>query len=184
MTPGWMRDPDTVPPHPFRGSMVAYASGRIIGIDGVIPWNHPLDVKRLWRLTRGAAIVLGRLTWKSMPRRATRRCRPLVLSSRPLRRVETFASLPAALAAAEGETVWFLGGTRVYQDAFAYADFLDVTLIPDRLAPAPGQRVATFPRIDPARWEPGPDLPDPDDPGVIRRRYRRRPIPFPGEDEP
>ena len=170
-----MREPEVLPPAPFRASMAALAPGGIIGLDGGIPWDHPPDRKRLWRLTRGTTIILGRLTWESLPRRPMPRRRNLVLSSRPVAKAESFPSLREALAACEGETVWFLGGARVYGAAFDYADFLDITRIPDRVVPGPGQHPVYFPPIDPARWEAGPDLPDPDDPGVVRRRYRRRP---------
>ena len=175
MTPDWMRDPEALPPAPFRASMAALAPGRIIGLDGTIPWDRPLDRRRLWRLTRDTTIILGRRTWESLPRRPMPRRRNLVLSSRPIRRAESFRSLREALAASAGETVWFLGGTEVYREALEHADFLDITLVPDRVVPAPGQRPVFFPPIDPARWEAGPDLPDPEDPGVVRRRYRRRP---------
>lgn len=168
-----MADAEALPPSPFRASMAAVSPEGIIGVDGTIPWDHPGDRRRLWRLTRDSTIILGRLTWESVPRRPMRRRRNIVISRRPVEGAESFRSLPEALAAAEG-AVWFLGGTRIYEEAMEYADFLDLTFVPDRVALRRGQTAARFPPIDPARWEAGPLLPDPDDAGVARRRYRRR----------
>ncbi len=174
----FLEDPDVLPPispvSPFRASIVAVAEGDIIGVDGRIPWRHPPDVKRLWRLTRASVIILGRLSWEDMPRRPVPGRRNFVLTSRELPGAQCFGSLEAALAAASGEDVWFLGGSRVYREAMKRADFLDITHIPDPVPVAPGETVARFPAVDPSRWRSGPLLPDPTDPGVTRRRCVRR----------
>ena len=172
--PAWVTDPEALPPRPFRATMAAVSPEGIIGIAQRIPWNYPADVRRLWRLTRGATVVFGRLTWETLPRRPLRRRRNLVVSRRALPGAETFRSVADAVAASAGETIWFLGGTGIYEEGMAYADFLDITLIPDRVSPGPGERAVYFPRIDPDRWVAGPLIPDPDEPGVTRRRYLRR----------
>ncbi len=169
----FLTDPGVLPPSPFRASMVAVAEGNIIGVDGRIPWRRPLDVKRLWRLTRASTIILGRLTWEGIPRRPVPGRRNFVLAGHDLPGVTRFGSLEAALAAASGD-VWFLGGSRVYGEAMEHAGYLDITFIPDPVPVAPGQTVARFPAVDPSRWRSGPLLPDPTDPGVTRRRHVRR----------
>lgn len=174
MSGGWRKDPEALPPAPFRASMAAVSPEGIIGVDGGIPWDYPGDRKRLWRLTKDTTIILGRLTWDSLPRRPMRRRRNIVISSRPVEGAESFRSLADALAACEGETVWFLGGARIYEEAMEYADFLDLTYVPDRVRLQPGQGAVHFPKIDEARWLAGPPHPDPDEPGVIRRRFARR----------
>ena len=174
MSGDWWSDPDALPPSPFRASMAAVSPEGVIGLDGTIPWDYPGDRKRLWRLTRGATIVLGRLTWESLPRRPMAGRRNLVISRSTVEGAESFRSLGAALAAAAGDDVWFLGGERIYAEAMDHADFLDITEIPDRIRIRPGQSAVHFPPIDEARWEAGPALPDPDEPGVVRRRFRPR----------
>ena len=174
MSGGWREDPEALPPAPFRASMAAVSPEGIIGVDGGIPWDYPGDRKRLWRLTKDTTIVLGRLTWDSLPRRPMRRRRNIVISSHPVEGAESFGSVADALAACEGETVWFLGGARIYEEAMVYADFLDMTFVPDRVRLQPGQRAVHFPMIDEARWIAGPPHPDPDEPGVVRRRFARR----------
>lgn len=167
-------DPDLLPPSPFRASMAAVSPEGIIGVGGGIPWDYPGDRRRLWRLTRGRTIVLGRLTWESLPRRPMRDRRNIVIARAPVPGAETFRSLREALETCAGEDVWFLGGTRIYAEAMDYADFLDLTEIPDRIAVRPDDSVARFPPIDRARWEAGPAKTDPDEPGVARRRHVRR----------
>ncbi len=169
----FLADPDVLPPSPFRASIAAVAAGGILAVDGRIPWRRPKDVKRLWRLTRASTIILGRLSWEDVPRRPVPGRTNFVLTSRELPGARCFASLADAIAAAEGD-VWFLGGERVYLEAMERADFLDVTHIPDPIPVASGQAVARFPAVDPNRWRAGPPLPDPTDPGVIRRRHVRR----------
>ena len=170
---GFLADPEALPPSPFRASMAAVSPEGVIGVDGTIPWDYPADRRRLWRLTRGATIILGRLTWESLPRRPMRGRRNLVVSRRPVEGAASFRSLEAALAASEGD-VWFLGGARIYEEAMDHADFLDLTFIPDRIVLRPGQAAVRFPPIDEARFAAGPLLPDADEPGVTRRRYLRR----------
>lgn len=167
-------DPDALPPSPFRASMAAVSPEGIIGVAGGIPWDYPGDRRRLWRLTKGRTIVLGRLTWESLPRRPMRDRRNLVVAGAPVPGAETFGSVRAALETCAGEDVWFLGGTRIYAEAMEYADFLDITEIPDRIGVRPGETVARFPPIDRDRWEAGPVKSDPEEPGVRRRRHVRR----------
>lgn len=167
-------DPDRLPPSPFRASMAAVSPEGIIGVAGGIPWDYPADRRRLWRLTKGRTIVLGRLTWESLPRRPMRDRRNLVVAGAPVPGAETFRSVRAALETCAGEDVWFLGGARIYAEAMGYADFLDLTEIPDRVAVPPGAAFARFPPIDRNLWEAGPAKNDPDEPEVARRRYVRR----------
>lgn len=167
-------DPDELPPSPFRASMAAVSPEGIIGVAGGIPWDYPGDRRRLWQLTKGRTIVLGRLTWESLPRRPMRDRRNLVVARFPVPGAETFGSVRAALETCAGEDVWFLGGTRIYAEAMEYADFLDITEIPDRIGVRRGETVARFPPIDRDRWEAGPAKSDPEEPGVRRRRYVRR----------
>lgn len=38
-----------------------------IGVHGGIPWNIPEDLKRFKELTMGSIVIMGRLTWNSIP---------------------------------------------------------------------------------------------------------------------
>ncbi|HET6756532.1 MAG TPA: dihydrofolate reductase, partial [Burkholderiales bacterium] len=48
--------------------LVAYASNRVIGNKGKLPWRLPADLKRFKELTMGHHIVMGRKTYESIGR--------------------------------------------------------------------------------------------------------------------
>ncbi|WP_153504872.1 dihydrofolate reductase [Cumulibacter manganitolerans] len=112
------------------GLIWAQAHDRVIGRDNGIPWRIPEDLRHFREVTGAARVVMGRRTWESLPERF----RPLpgrenvvITSDRayaaPGARV--CASLPEALDGSE-ET-WVIGGARVYAEALAAADVLEVT---------------------------------------------------------
>ena len=153
----------------LRGIIVAVSPEGAIGLDGRIPWHHSADLKRFKRLTMGTAIVMGRLTWESIGAKPLPGRRNVVITSRPLDGVEHYASLADALAHLSGP-IWFIGGARLYAEALAHANLLDVTYVPE---PVPSPRAVRFPAIDERDWEAGPLEPH-DDPALKIRRYRRR----------
>ena len=112
-------------------------SNRVIGRDMDVPWYLPEDLKRFKRKTTGHPVIMGRRTFESiaiqlggpLPAR-----RSLVLTRRgPLKgfpQVETLNSLPAALAAVQGEeTVFILGGGEVYAASLPLADRMELTMV-------------------------------------------------------
>lgn len=153
-----------------RGIIAAVSPEGVIGLHGRTPWHYASDMKRFKRLTRGATIVMGRLTWESLPVRPLPDRRNIVVTSRRLEGAECFPSLPEALDTCEGD-VWFIGGARIYQEAMRYADFIDLTYVPDRIE---AEDAVYFPEIDEDIWEPGALVPDEEDPRLKRRVYRRR----------
>lgn len=110
----------------------AQSADGIIGRDGGMPWHLPEDMARFRAHTSGATVVMGRATWESLPQRF----RPLpdrrnvVLSRSPSYDAPgavVAPSLAVALAAADGDVVWVIGGGAVYADALPRADRLFVT---------------------------------------------------------
>jgi dihydrofolate reductase len=111
----------------------AQARDGVIGNSGEIPWHLPEDMAMFKDLTMGSTVVMGRLTWDSLPERF----RPL-----PGRRnvvvtrqagwqadgATPASSVRAALEAASGE-VWVIGGAQIYAAALPFADRLVVTEI-------------------------------------------------------
>lgn len=153
----------------MRGMIAAVSPEGVIGLRGAIPWRHPGDMRRFARVTRGGTVIMGRLTWESMKRKPLPGRRNLVVTRTPEAGVECFPDIEAALAVAEGDA-WFIGGARIYEAAMKHADLLDLTFVPDHITdPA----AVHFPRIDEALFEPGPLVPHEDEPGLLRRVYRR-----------
>lgn len=112
------------------GLVWAQSANGVIGRDGTLPWRLPEDMKHFRSLTAGAAVLMGRRTWESLPPRfrPLPGRRNLVLSRTPQQGVETFPDLRTALAAVTGD-VWVIGGAAVYRAALPLADRIEVTEI-------------------------------------------------------
>jgi dihydrofolate reductase len=102
----------------------------VIGRDNTIPWRIPEDMRHFREVTAGSAVLMGRLTWESLPPRfrPLPGRRNLVLSRTPQEGAETFPSLEKALAGVTGD-VWVMGGSAVYAAALPFADRVEVTEI-------------------------------------------------------
>jgi dihydrofolate reductase len=116
------------------GLVWAQAHDRVVGRDGVMPWQLPEDLRHFRELTAGATVVMGRRTWLSLPERF----RPLpgrrniVLSRQPsftAAGAEVRGSLEEALAGSPEERVWVIGGAQVWEAALPSSDRLVVTEI-------------------------------------------------------
>jgi dihydrofolate reductase len=113
------------------GLIWAQSVSGVIGRNGGIPWRLPEDLTRFKELTFGHTVVMGRLTWESLPTKV----RPLpgrrniVLTSDAgylAGGAEVAATLDAALAAVDGQT-WVIGGGQVYTQALSRATRCEVT---------------------------------------------------------
>ena len=105
----------------------AEAADRIIGMDRSLPWHLPEDLRRFKELTMGSTVVMGRVTWESLPAKV----RPL-----PGRRnivitrqasydapgAEVASSLEGALSLAGDDDIWVAGGASIYEQALPLAD--------------------------------------------------------------
>jgi len=156
---------------PLRAIIAAVSQDGAIGLRGSIPWHYSADMRRFKRLTTGATVIMGRLTFESMGSRPLPGRRNIVITRRRLPGVETYPSIEAALEACADDDVWFIGGRRIYEAAMAHADVIDLTIVPERVADPEAVR---FPEVDEAVWQ----ADDPEAlaaaPRLQRRRYRRR----------
>jgi dihydrofolate reductase len=112
------------------GLIWAQAPNGVIGRDGTMPWHVPEDMKHFREITAGAAVLMGRRTWESLPPRfrPLPGRRNLVLSRTPQDGAETFDDLGKALAAVDGD-LWVIGGSAVYAATLPFADRVEVTEI-------------------------------------------------------
>ena len=113
------------------GLIWAQSTSGVIGRGGGIPWQLPEDLVRFKALTMGHTVVMGRLTWESLPanvRPLTGR-RNVVVSRRPDFTADgatVVASLDEALT--EPDT-WVIGGEQIYTLAMPWASRCEVTEI-------------------------------------------------------
>ncbi len=152
------------------GIIAAVSREGIIGLDGGIPWHYSSDLKRFKRVTMGSTLIMGRLTWESLPRKPLPGRRNIVISSQDIEGVECFRSIEAALAAVSGD-VWFIGGARIFAEAMRYADVIDLAFVPDSIR---ASGAVFFPDIDASVWEAGARESDPEDPRLVRCIYRKK----------
>jgi dihydrofolate reductase len=113
----------------------------IIGRDNGIPWRLPEDQARFKELTMGQTVVMGRLTWESLPAKV----RPLpgrrnVVITRDAGFVAAGADLVTALPA--DLDAWVIGGAQIYAQTLPLADRCEVTEIDVDLEPAEGDALA------------------------------------------
>ncbi|MCW2652097.1 MAG: Dihydrofolate reductase [Mycobacterium sp.] len=120
----------------------AQSGSGVIGRDGGIPWRLPEDLARFKQITLGHTVVMGRLTWESLPAKV----RPLpgrrnVVLTRQAGYMadgaQVVSSLDDALrpqassvetALGDGQ-VWVIGGEQVFAQALTLADRCEVTEI-------------------------------------------------------
>lgn len=119
---------------PGLGMIWAWARGGVIGADGSMPWRLPEDLAHFKATTTGSPVIMGRVTWDSLPARN----RPL-----PGRRnivvtrdgswraegAEVAQSPSAALELVGDESAWVMGGAQIYAALLPSADHLEVTEI-------------------------------------------------------
>jgi dihydrofolate reductase len=112
--------------------IVAVASNGVIGRGNALPWHLPEDLAYFKRTTTGHTIIMGRKTLESIGRALPNR-RNIVISGTlptPPERVETAASLEAALVLCQADSeVFIIGGAKLYHAAIGLADRLLVTEI-------------------------------------------------------
>ncbi|NBX56401.1 MAG: dihydrofolate reductase [Betaproteobacteria bacterium] len=114
-----------------------YARSRnnVIGMKGEIPWHLPEDLAHFKKTTMGQAVVMGRVTWESIPAKF----RPLpgrrnVIVSRQANYQAPGTTVVSSLQAAleifpQDEVVWLIGGAQLYAQGLPLASQVVVTEI-------------------------------------------------------
>jgi dihydrofolate reductase len=126
------------------GLIWAQSTSGIIGRDNGIPWRLPEDQARFKELTLGHTVVMGRLTWESLPARV----RPLpgrrnVVVTRQADYVADGATVVADLDdALTDEQTWVIGGAQIYALALPLAARCDVTEVDADLPREDGDAMA------------------------------------------
>jgi dihydrofolate reductase len=111
------------------GLIWAQSASGVIGRDGGIPWRLPEDQARFKKLTLGHTVVMGRLTWESLPASV----RPLpgranvVLTRQADYRADGAHVVSTLGDALTGEEAWVVGGEEVYALALPLATRCEVT---------------------------------------------------------
>ena len=122
-----------------------------IGKGGAMPWYAPADLKLFQRETSGAAVIMGRNTWQSLPVKPLPRRLNCIVSQKEGFAQLVFSSFASALAHSHSlgySRVYAIGGTRTYEEGLKHADRLIITRV-DTEVPDPD---TWFPDFDESDW--------------------------------
>lgn len=126
--------------------LVAMDQERVIGFQGKLPWNIPEDLKRFSSLTRGHTVFMGRKTFDSLPAKY----KPLpdrknIVVSKTLTGVpgmdsvifrdsiaETIAEIKSGQLPLPSDTLWIIGGEKIYRATQFLWDEVYLTLVAGR----------------------------------------------------
>lgn len=126
------------------GLIWAQSTSGVIGRANGIPWRLPEDQARFKELTTGSIVVMGRLTWESLPAKV----RPLpgrrnVVVTRQADYMADGATVVGDLEQAlTDDDTWIIGGAQIYAQALGYATRCEVTEIDIDLPRENGDAVA------------------------------------------
>ena len=108
--------------------IAAHSANKVIGNKGKIPWHLPEDFKLFKKYTENNVVIMGRLTWESLPKKF----RPLpnrdnVVISRSVKEIKgatVFNSLDKALeyGKSTGKDVFIIGGESLYKEGIKFVD--------------------------------------------------------------
>ena len=132
--------------------IVAVSEDWGIGKDNELLWHISEDLKRFKRLTSGNAVIMGKKTWESLPKKPLPNRKNIVLTDNPHETIEnaiTAYSLEDSLAkCTPEEEIFIIGGGSIYRQFMPLADRLFITHV-HRKALAD----IYFPEIDKKIWE-------------------------------
>lgn len=124
-----------------------------IGRGNTIPWHIPEDFAFFKRETTGGAIVMGRKTWESLPKRPLPNRLNIVISraSGDDRQGAIFTTFDNALSVARTagyQRVYCIGGGEIYRQMMPLADRILLSTVETRVEGAD----TFFPALNPVDW--------------------------------
>lgn len=130
--------------------IVAVMRDGAIGKNGGMLLHLPEDLRYFKRVTTGHAVIMGRKTWESLPKRPLPGRQNIVVTRNAAYEAPgatVVHSLQEALQAAPDDA-FIIGGGKIYSDAMPMADRLYLTEI-DAVSPDADTH---FPLPNPAEW--------------------------------
>lgn len=135
---------------PLVSIVAAMSENRIIGRGSRLPWHLPADLAHFKGLTLGKPIVMGRLTWESLPGLLPERTH-IVVTRDPFYRADgcILAGSPEDAIAAAGDVseIMVIGGAGLYRAMLPFASRMYLTRVDAVL-----EGDVSFPDWDPECW--------------------------------
>lgn len=138
-------------PVPIAMIAVVAADGAI-GCNGNLLCHIPEDLRHFKEVTSGAAVIMGRKTWESLPKKPLPKRLNIVISRNPEFTADgavVVPSLEEAVEAARGHDLFIIGGGEIYARFMPWADRLFITELDAVFENAD----TFFPEIDKASWK-------------------------------
>jgi len=103
-----------------------------IGKNGKLPWHISEDLKNFKKITNNHPIIMGRITWESLPFKPLPNRRNIVLSSSNLTDTECFNNIDDCIKTLKSDdvnSIFIIGGSSIYSEFLNIASDLHITLI-------------------------------------------------------
>lgn len=168
--------------NPMLSLIVAKSRNNVIGVDGDLPWRLSSDLKYFKKTTLGKPVLMGRVTWESLPFPLPGRAN-LVLTRNDkydASGAQVYTDMVEMIGRGyeiAGQTgvdeVMLIGGAKLYSALMKYCDRMYVTEVDVMI-----EGDAHFPAILASDWtlvsEISPEQTDKDDHVFVIRVYERR----------
>lgn len=143
-----------MPAQPLISFVVAMDRNRLIGAQGDLPWRLPDDMKQFREVTMGKPVLMGRVTYESIPDRfrpLRGRTNIVVTHQEDYTADGCFVahSLQEALKAAGGAAeVMVIGGAEIFEQLLPQADRIYLTQVHGAF-----EGDVFFPELDMSQWQ-------------------------------
>ncbi|HML92525.1 dihydrofolate reductase [Methyloceanibacter sp.] len=148
---------DLEPAAPAVALVVAMGENRAIGLDGGLPWHLRSDMKFFRKVTMGKPVIMGRLTFESLPRVLDGRLNIVMTRNGQVAPAPGIVVAPNLAGALETAREWakeqgadeiaIIGGEAVFAEALPKADRIYLTEVH-----ASPEADTWFPALDPSAW--------------------------------
>jgi dihydrofolate reductase len=132
--------------------IVAIAENFAIGRNNQLLWHIPADLKRFKKITGGHQVIMGKLTYESLPIRPLPNRKNIVITDKPGETFEgctTVYSIEEALNLChEQEESFIIGGGSIYRQFLPFCNKLYLTLVHKDF-----EADTFFPDVDLSRWK-------------------------------
>ena len=127
----------------------AMGKNREIGLNNMLPWHIPEDLKHFRKTTEGKTVIMGLRTYESLGRPLPNR-RNIVLHFEPIKvsGCEVYTSIPTVLEIVKNEDAFVIGGASIYRQFLPFAKRLYITFIDNSF-----KADAYFPEFDMNDWK-------------------------------
>ena len=127
--------------------IVAVSKNGVIGNKGKIPWRIKEEMRFFKNTTMNNAILMGRTTWDSLPKKPLINRRNIVLTNNPIEGVECVNNFNIFEEFREKDkNLFVIGGEMVYTQSISEVDYAIISVVKqecsgDRFFPIPAWEV-------------------------------------------